>query len=57
MGKAHTFILMEINIKENGRMGKNMGKGLTIIPVDLNMKVNSRTGQWMAKESSPGTKV
>jgi len=57
MVKAHTFILMEINTQENGRTVKNMGKVHTIIPVDLNMKVNSRMGQWMAKESSPGTKV
>ena len=57
MVKAHTFILMGINTRENGRMGKNMGKGHTIIPVDLSMKVNSRTVQWMAKESLPGTKV
>ena len=57
MVKAHTFILMEINTQGNGRTVKNMGKVHTIIPVDLNMKVNSRMGQWMAKESSPGTKV
>ena len=57
MVKVHTFILMVINIKVNGRTGKNMGKVHTIMPVDLSMKVNSRTGQLMAKESSPGTKV
>ena len=57
MVKAHTFILMEINTQGNGKKAKNMGMGHTLMPVDLSMKENLRPGQWMAKESSPGTRV
>ena len=49
MGKVRTVILMEINIQENGRMGKNMGKGLTLSRLEQIMKGNGRMGKNMGK--------
>ena len=45
MGKAHTVILMGINIQVNGKKGKNMVKAHTLMPADLFMKENSSMGQ------------
>ena len=40
MGKAYTFILMEINTKGNGKTGKNMVKAHLLGPMEINMKGN-----------------
>ena len=55
MVKDNTFIIMGINIKANGRTGKNMVKAHTLMPVALSMKENSATGLWMVRAYSLGT--
>ena len=46
----NTLTLMEISMKENGRMGNFMVKGRTLPLMEVSLKGNSRMGYQMVKE-------
>jgi len=49
-GEENTLTLMEISMKENGRMGNFMVKGHTLPLMEVSLKGNSRMGYQMVKE-------